>query len=297
MHTRALRAVSGATGCLMAKAAILGLSAPLLAQDFGADFGTGSSDDTTADTYMETVSLRYEDCLTLAERDPSKAINTAFAWDAETPSALARHCLAIGIFTLGQHAVAADRLEVLAEDMRAGKGMPVIQGRRLAADPVLLGTVLNQAANAWLLAGEIDKALAAIDQAIVTVPDRTPEHISFLVDRARIAAADQDWGLAYDDLLHVRDLDPRRRDVLLLIASAARHMGYGREAEIALNNYFVSYPDDPAAYLELGNLYDLQGRVGDARTAYRRVLALEEDGPNAEAARDNLARLDIRPDK
>ncbi len=241
----------------------------------------------------DEVARRYDACLTLAEVQPSKAINQAFEWNAEADSALARHCLAIGLFHLGEYRVAGERLEALAEDMRLGRGMPVVEGRRLTADSTLLGDIYDQAANAWLLAGEVTRAQDAIDKAVSLIPDGTPELATYLLDRARIAAADEDWGLAYDDLLKVRTLDPRRRDVLLLLASAARHLNYGQEAEIALNNYFVSYPDDPAAYLELGNLRDLQGRTDDARTAYLKVLGLEADGPSADAARANLARIDL----
>lgn len=256
----------------------------------------GAAQDTPSDQLSdaERIGQRYDACLTLAEGQPQKAIDTAFAWDAEVGrSALARHCLAIALSRLGQHQVAAERLEVLAEEMRLGRGMPLIDGARLSADPVLLAQIWDQAANAWLLADRVADAQNAIDEAIALTPDGTPEQVVYLLDRARIAAADGDWGLAYDDLLKVRGLDPLRRDVLLLVASAARHLNYGREAEIALDNYFVSYPDDPAGYLELGNLRDAQGRSDDARTAWRRVLDLEEQGANADAARANLQRIDL----
>lgn len=237
---------------------------------------------------------RYDQCLSLTERAPSKAIDQGFAWEAEQGGALARHCIAIGLFRLGQYKVAGERLEALGEDIRLGRGMPVIDGQRLAADATLIGQVFDQAANAWLLAGNIDRAEAAIDRAISVTPDRSPQLAPLLIDRARIAAAGEDWSTAYKDLLRARELDPRRRDILLLVASAARHLGYGQEAELALNNYFRNFPDDPAAYLELGNLRDLQGRIEDARRAYLKVLNLEDMGVSSDAARANLARIDLK---
>lgn len=236
----------------------------------------------------------YGACLDLADRDPSKAIDRAFAWEAKGGAALARHCLAVGLFTLGRFDIAGERLDALARAVEDGQAMPFVDGKRIAAEAHLVAELYRQAAEAWLLAGQLRSAEASIDDAISLTSDGSPDLSGLLLDRARIAAADGDWGLAVSDLERARTMDPLRADIVLFLASAARQLGDERVAERSINQYLKVADDDPAGHLELGNLRDMQGRVDEARRAWLTVLQLEEDGPNAEAARANLARIDLK---
>lgn len=240
---------------------------------------------------------RYRDCVDMIDRSPDKAINLALEWQAMGGGVPARHCEALALAQLEEYAESAARLMRIAEDIRVGKGMPVKGDKRLVGNGVLIADMYGQAANAWLLADEIVRAEDAIELALAVVPAGTAQQRELLVDRARIAAADQDYEYALADLETVLKADEEREDILLLIASAARGVGKLDRAEEALMRYRELYPTDTAVLLELGNLRFAQGRVDEARRAWLDLLLRTEEGPDAEAARTNLEKLDVKTEE
>jgi tetratricopeptide (TPR) repeat protein len=236
---------------------------------------------------------RYGDCLTLARKSPDKGINAALEWQFDDGGAPARHCEALGLFFAGEYGEAAVRLERIAEDMRIGRDMPIRDNERVTASARMLADIYGQAANAWLLADEIVRADAAIQQALGLVPPHTSLEQELQIDMARIAAADEDYALAFSELEKVLARNRNRVDILLLLASAARGIENFVRADSVLATYMAVYPNDPAAHLELGNLRDVEGKVDDARQAWLKVLSLTETGPSADAARANLERIDV----
>ncbi|UTW55512.1 lipopolysaccharide assembly protein LapB [Kordiimonas sp. SCSIO 12610] len=240
---------------------------------------------------------RYAKCLDMTEKAPDNAVNEALIWKGQGGGVPARHCEALGLFYLGEHEEAAVRLERLVDDMRVGRDMPVRLGKRIVANAFLLAEIYNQAANAWLVAGEIVRAEEAIDNALSLTTENSPQEREFLIDRARIAAADDNFEQAYTDLKAVSAADPGRIDIMLLLASAARGTDRLDEASQALSIYQKVYPDDPSAYLEYGNLKHAQNDFDAARQAWLKVLLLQGDGANADAARSNLEALDLNVDK
>lgn len=247
----------------------------------------------TAETEEED---RYRKCVDTAERAPDRGINLALAWQLEGGGVPARHCEALGLFFAEEFSEAAIRLEKIADDMRIGRGMPVRDDERLTATAGMLADAYRQAANAWLKGDELERAEASIAQAMALVPVNTTLESSIREDRAYIAAAEGDYQLAFDDLDFVYRSNRRRTDLLLFIASAARALENFERADTALAAYLVDYPNDPSAYLELGNLRDAMGEQDDARSAWLKVLSLTENGPDADAARANLERIDVSKD-
>lgn len=236
---------------------------------------------------------RYSFCLNLVERAPDKGINNALEWQLEGGGVPARHCEALGLFYAGEYSEAAVRLEGIAEDMRIGRGMPVRGDERATATASMLADTYGQAANAWLLGGEIVRAEASIGQALALVPPSSRLEWSLRVTRARVAAAEEDFTLALSELETVLRAEPGRTDLLLFVAAAARGTADFQKAEGVLDRYIKLYPDDPSAYLELGNLKDALGDSAPARQAWLKVLTLAEIGPDADAARANIERIDV----
>jgi len=236
---------------------------------------------------------RYSDCMDLAKQTPDKAINKALVWQNEHGGIPARHCEATGLFHLKEYKEAAARLEAIAEDMRIGKDMPVRHRKRMVATGPMLADMYGQAAIAWLLADEVVNAESAIDAALSLVINGSPQEAELLVDRARIAAVDEDFDLALSDLEKVQALDPGRKDILVLVAAAARGTGDYGKAEQAINEFLELFPKRPDGHLEHGNLYDARGLTDYARASWLMVLSLVESGPDADAARANLERIDI----
>ena len=237
---------------------------------------------------FQAAEKRYTDCLSKIERSPDTAIDMALAWAAEGGSMPARHCEALALIAYQEYKEAAARLTQMAEDIERTKGLPRKEGKALAATPFLAGDMWQQAATAWVLANEMTRAADAIDRAVALALDGGSRLAKYLIDRARISALVGDHAAAYDDLMRVEEADPARRDILVFIASAARSLGYYQEADQALKDFLAGYPDDPAGYLELGNLRAEQDRMSAAQKAWLKVLELEDQGPNADAARQNL---------
>ncbi len=236
---------------------------------------------------------RYSLCLDLAEKAPDKGINNALVWQLDGGGVPARHCEALGLFYAGEYSEAAVRLEGIAEDMRIGRGMPVRGDERSTATASMLADTYGQAANAWLQGGEIVRAEASIGQALALVPVGTALEWSLRVTRARIAAAEEDFTLALSELEAVLKANPRRTDLLLFVAAAARATENYARAEAALDRYTATYPDNPSAYLERGNLMDAKGDATAARKAWLNVLSIVQVGPDADAARANIERVDV----
>jgi tetratricopeptide (TPR) repeat protein len=242
---------------------------------------------------LQKAEDRYADCMDLAERAPDKAINMALIWQNEHGGVPARHCEAYGLYVAGEYEEAAVRMEQIAEDMRTGKDMPVRMGRRMVADAAMLADMYGQAAKSWLYASEIIKAEGAIDIALSLTVNGSTQEADLIVTRARIAAADQDYGMALKDLERVYKADPQRKSLLVLIAAAARGLDQLVRADQALNDYLQIFPNSPDGHLERGNLYDRLGQTAKARASWLRVIELSPAGPDADAARANLERLDL----
>ena len=60
---------------------------------------------------------RYTECMTLARREPLKALPAAEKWMAAGGGLGARHCVAIAMFEAGRHVPAATQLEAIARDI------------------------------------------------------------------------------------------------------------------------------------------------------------------------------------
>jgi len=237
---------------------------------------------------------RYARCLDMTVRAPDKAINNALVWQTDGGGAPARHCEAVGLFHLGEYGEAAMRLELIAEDMRVGKGMPVRMEERLVATAPMLADMYGQAANAWLLADEIVRAEDAIAVALSLTPKGSTQELDLKLDRARIFAADGDFEMALKDLEHIQAKDQGRMDILILIASAARGVSDYAKAEKAIDAYLAVFADDPAGHLERGNLYGAMGHLRAASQSWLKVLQLTEVGTDADAARANLEQQDMK---
>ena len=236
---------------------------------------------------------RYGRCIETAERAPDRGINLALEWQLSGGGVPARHCEALGLFYAGEFAEAAGRLENIAEDMRIGRDMPIRGNERTTANASMLANTYRQAANAWLQGAELERAEAAIAQAMALVPLNTNLELSIREDRAYIAAAEGDYQLAYDDLDRVYRTNRQRTDLLLFIASAARALENYEQADTALSQFMEKHPNNSSAFLELGNLRDAQGNQEEARRAWLKVLGLNDNGPDADAARANLERIDV----
>jgi tetratricopeptide (TPR) repeat protein len=222
---------------------------------------------------------QYERCLALLPQDPEGAASFAEAWQTEGGGVGAAHCLALARIALGEPQEGAVLLERLA-----GTSAAPDSARAVAYD---------QAAQARLMAGEAGRAFDDSSRAVALSPD-TPD---LLIDRALAAEALERWQDAVDDLNEALDADPRRPDALVLRGSALRHLGRLASAREDVDRALALDPENAEALLERGILRQRRDDRPGARADWERTIALAPDSQAAELARQNLALLEVGPER
>lgn len=220
---------------------------------------------------------QYRTCLAQVDRKPDDAFEEALAWRDRGGGFPAKHCVAMALVALKQYVDAAARLERLAEEMRAA-------GDRLLPD------VLGQAGNAWLLAGQNERALGVFTAALGLQPNNP----DLLIDHARAAALQQDFMLSLTDLDKALAFDPDRADALAYRASAKRQLGDAPGALKDVDRAIRLDPHEIEAYLERGILRAAAGDTKGAREDWLKVAVEAPGTPAAESAQRNIEKMDLQ---
>jgi tetratricopeptide (TPR) repeat protein len=216
----------------------------------------------------------YEECIALTETQPARAWDKSQAWIGLGGGEPARHCAALALIGQGKHQDGALRLEELARNSHRA--------------PELRVQMLVQAAQAWLLAGQPQKAYADQTLALKWLPD-DPD---LLVDRAVTLADLGRYAEAVDDLDRVL-ARTRRPEVLVLRGTALRYLEKPDRARADIDAALKADPRLAEAWLELGMLERLAGNKQAARVAWRKAEDLAKTDSLAATARRNLERLDL----
>lgn len=216
----------------------------------------------------------YADCLALARSDPDKALDRARKLWRGGAGPASRHCVALALMAKGSHRQAAKTLEQLAKQ---GDGAVI----------KLRGEILAQAGQAWLMAGEGSRAIAAFTGAIALRPG-DPE---LLIDRAIAYGHEGRYGQAVEDLDRVLDKDQGRANAYLLRANAYRRLGHLGRATRDVGRALALRPNDGEALLERGIIRHLQNDTEAARRDWTHVLRAAPASPAAAAAQRNLQML------
>jgi len=222
----------------------------------------------------EANSASYDRCMKQALDDPAAARKVAQGWRDRGGGHPAEHCLAVALIGLQQYKDAATRLEALAQSM-------------VRAPATLRAGVLGQAAQAWLLLGDPERAYAADSSALALRPD-DPD---LLVDRAAAAGTAGWFDKAIADLDRVLKADPTRLDALIYRASAQRAEGRLDPALADIDAALKLAPDSVQALLERGNIRGLRGDFDGAQADWRRVTAVAPGSDAATSAKKNIERL------
>lgn len=220
---------------------------------------------------------QYAACMQLTQIEPEEAFEAALAWESKGGGNAARHCGNVALIGLGQYDKAAERLEALAQTMTDSSD-------RLRAD------VLAQAAQAWLLQGDIDRSYKVLSAALKLDPD----NVELLIDRSVALAAASSYWDAIDDLNRAQDLAPEREDILVFRATAYRYLDANELALEDVNQALKLRPENAEALLERGILRRLNGDEQGARADWLTAANLAEGTPTGDAAQQNLEKLDVK---
>ena len=223
-------------------------------------------------------SAEYQACMEQAAKDASAAYETAGSWMVRGGGFAARDCQAVALIRLGSPGEAAARLEAMAEEM----------GRSGVAE---LPIVLAQAGQAWLAAGRPERAYAVQTAALKL----TPEDSDLLIDRAISEASLKRYKEAIDDLTRVLKQEPQRSEALVYRGTAYRYLGDTKQARADIDKALSLDPRSADALLERGNLKRLAGDGAGARADWLALLrVVDQDAPQAHAARANIEKLDLK---
>jgi tetratricopeptide (TPR) repeat protein len=221
----------------------------------------------------------YDRCLSLAKTDPGAARDLAEHWQNRGGEHPADHCYAVALVGLKQYKEGATKLEALAQAM-------------VHAPASLRADVLDQASQAWLLAGDPARAYAADTAALNLLPG-DPD---ILVDRAEAAGSEAWYDKAVEDLDRALKTDPNRLDALIYRASAYRELNKLDLALADIDHAVVLSPDSVVALLERGDIRRLSGDLNGARQDWVHVSELAPGSSADVEAKTNIERLELKED-
>ena len=218
---------------------------------------------------------QYRHCLSMARLKPDDGLEEALAWASMGGGEPARHCMALARIGQKQFDDGAKRLETLALESHQDKAMRA--------------AMLAQAAQAWTMAGNWDKADADQRSALGLAPDQP----DILVDHAITLGQVHHYKEAADELTRVLTLYPNRIDALVLRASARRFLDDRKAAAADVDRALLLDPTDPDGLLERGILRRLDGDKKGARADWLKVITANASPAATEAAKRNLELLDV----
>ncbi len=221
----------------------------------------------------ESASARYQSCLRTANLDPGRALSLAAEWSKAKGGAPADHCAAVALVELKRYPEAATRLDTLGRAPDMGRLRPEI---------------FEQAGNAWMLAGEADRAVASFSNALTL----SANDADLYADLARAQAMKKSWSEVEADLTAALALQPRRGDLLVLRASARDAEGKLKEARQDADQALALKPFSADALVERGEISRHAGDVAAARRDFESALKAAPAGESAAAAREGLEELD-----
>ncbi len=220
---------------------------------------------------FQSPNQRYANCMVTARSEPAAAENLALVWFSEGGGPAAQHCQAVALIGLGRYQEAGELLERLARELPA-------------TETTTIADLFGQAAQAWLLVGSYDRAVAVLNQSI----QLAPYDVEFVLDRAIANASNGKYWEAIDDLNDAAEMAPGRTDILVLRATAYRFVEAPDLALEDVTRVLEIDPQNPDALFERGMLHALAGNIDAARADWQQVVTLAPGSMAAEAAQANL---------
>lgn len=224
-----------------------------------------------------TNAFAYEVCLKTADRHPDDALEMAQNALVDGFDPLAEHCAAVALVGLKQYNEAARRLDALARKGAAGNAE-------------MRSEIMDQAGNAWLLAGQPELATASFTAAIALMPNES----IYLIDRARASAALKKWSQAESDLSTALAAEPGSVEALTLRSSARRAQRNLQGAMGDITQALLLEPENVEALVERGLIRAENGDKKGAREDFLKVLEKAPNGPAAASARKEIERLELK---
>jgi tetratricopeptide (TPR) repeat protein len=225
----------------------------------------------------ETFASRAE-CMRKAEKLPNHAAADALAWEGHGGGSDARLCRAVALYWSGDWRTAAPLLESAAAEIGVHG-----EGKEPQA------SLWSMAAQAWSQAAVPDRAESAYAKALALAPTNP----RLWLDRAVLRGASQRYWDVLSDLDESLRLDGSNAEAWLLRAETHRLLGLTSRALVDAGRALAIAPHQGEALLLRGNLYAHQGDFEKARKDWEAARRTSGGSGAAQAAQDNLNRLDL----
>ena len=221
----------------------------------------------------------YGLCLDTARAYPTQGLELAERWIGLGGGEPARHCKGVALFGLHKYADAARELEIIGvNSKRSGE---------------IRASLLAQAGQAYLLAGDAAHARETQSAALKLLPASSPAAAALLVDRALSFADGKLYKDAIADLTAALAINPKNADALAYRANAERETAQLDAAEKDAQAAVELDGKNLTALLERGIISRLKDRNLEAKADWEKVIALAPDSAEATAARGHLDRIDV----
>ncbi|MBN8806783.1 MAG: tetratricopeptide repeat protein [Sphingomonas sp.] len=225
---------------------------------------------------------RYRSCIELAVNDPKAAIDAAERFRFAGGGARARQCLGLAYAQQSRWVEAANAFTQAAQDADGAKDL-------------LAARYWSQAGNAWLAAGEANKAYDALSTALTAGTLEGQDKGEALLDRARALVAAGRLSAARTDLDVALEAVPADPLAWLLSATLARRTNDMPRAQTDIAQALKLSADDASVQLEAGNIAARGGDVDAAKAAWQQTVRIAPTSPAGQNARAALAQFDDAP--
>jgi tetratricopeptide (TPR) repeat protein len=270
---------TGVLAALLAWLFVSGVAPATAASDKTNSPGADAKTEDKTPALLPGDAENYTLCLDTARTYPEQGLEFAGRWEGLGGGDPARHCAAVALIGLRHYAEAASRLEDLAQN---GHERSEIRAGMLA-----------QAAQAWFLNGNSDRAMAVQTAALTLAVPATRQYISLLIDRAMSEADLSKYDAAVNDLTSALQADPNNAEALAYRANAYRKLDRLEPAMADAQRAVALDKTNVSAFLERGTLYQLTGHDNEARQDWLQVVLLAPDSEAARAARASIEKLDV----
>ena len=143
------------------------------------------------------------------------------------------------------------------------------------------------------MAGRGGEAFDAFSNALREAGANADGSDEILIDRARASMLMEKPDTAIRDLDQAQLMAAKNPLIYLFRAAARRKLEDLPAAKADIDTALKLDPKSPDIRLEAGNIASAQGEMDDARRYWLDTTRLSDEGPAVEAARTNLANLDI----
>lgn len=236
----------------------------------------------------------FRRCTATLSDDPDGARDYAEDWQSHGGGLEAEQCDAMAQMELGDVATAATMLDHLAHV--TDWSSPRQAGTQAPADTALAlsrrAGLAEQAARAWQAD---DSPRQALDSAAYGLTLR-PDDAALKLVYARVAVELGQPARAVETLTPLPGSQMERDEALVARAAAWRQMGRIDKGMADINAALKDMPDNGAALLERGILYQRQGLMEAARADWQDVVAVAPDSDEADLARQDLSLLETDPE-